>query len=41
MKTLLMGIALAIVTVSASQALALPYCPHWQQGHHACATYDE
>src|SRR5262249_6259157 len=40
MKTLLVGIALAIGI--ASQAFALP-CPHgtWQNGHYVCADYDQ
>jgi hypothetical protein len=43
MKTLLAGIAFAIGMVFASQAFALPYCPHgmWQHGHYVCATYDQ
>ena len=43
MKTLLVGIAFAIGMVFASQAFALPYCPHgmWNHGHYNCAHYDK
>jgi hypothetical protein len=42
MKTLLVGIALAIGLAFATQAFALP-CPDgtWQGGHYVCADYDE
>jgi len=41
MKTLLIGIAFALVLGFASQAFALPYCLSTGHGHYACATYDE
>jgi hypothetical protein len=42
MKTLLVGIALVIGMVLASQAFALP-CPNgtWQGGHYICTSYEE
>jgi hypothetical protein len=43
MKTLVAGVAFAIAVAFATQASALPYCPHgmWQHGHYHCATYDQ
>ena len=43
MKTLVAGVAFAIAVAFATQASALPYCPHgmWQHGHYVCATYDQ
>jgi hypothetical protein len=44
MKTLLVGIAFAVVMVFASQAFAsdLPDCPkrHWVKGHYICGDLD-
>ena len=42
MKTLLVGIALAIGMTFATQAFALP-CTNgtWQNGHYVCADYDQ
>jgi len=39
MKTLLMGIALAIGMTFATQAFALPYCT--KHGHYVCADFEE
>jgi len=42
MKTLLVGIALAVAMTFATQAFALP-CTNgtWQNGHYVCADYDQ
>jgi hypothetical protein len=42
MKTLLAGIAFAIVLAFATHASALP-CTNgtWQNGHYVCADYDQ
>jgi len=39
MKTLLVGIALAMGLTFASQAFALPYCPN--HGHYVCTDYEK
>jgi hypothetical protein len=39
MRTLLVGITLAIGLVLATQAFALPYCP--KPSHYVCTDYEE
>ena len=40
MKTLLVGIALAIGLTFTTQAFAIPYCSK-HHGHYNCADYDQ
>jgi hypothetical protein len=43
MKTILAGVAFAIIVAFASQVSALPYCANnnGQHGHYTCTNFDE